>query len=131
MANMEPMNYLTAPLREVAQHHLKPHETVLMAIYAHHTVLYTRERWLWFTSYRPLHHPTRGFVLTTQRALIVDDPTDPATSSADHEYLFASCSPEQVMLFEHDLLHSLTCLQFRESSGFRTNNGIRRLTHSE
>src|SRR6266700_7038722 len=108
MANMEPMNYLTAPLREVAQHHLKPNETVLMAIYAHHTVLYTRERWLWFTSYRPLHHPTRGFVLTTQRALIVDDPTDPATSSANREYLFASCSPEQVMLFEQRS-HLLDC----------------------
>jgi len=108
MANIEPMNYLTAPLREVAQHHLKPDETVLMAIYAHHTVLYTRQRWLWLTWYRRVHHPTRGFVLSTQRALIVEDPTDPATSSADHEYLFASCSPERVMLFEQRS-HLLDC----------------------
>jgi hypothetical protein len=108
MANMEPMNYLTAPLREVAQHHLKPDETVLMAIYAHHTVLNTRQRWLWLTWYSPVHHPTRGFVLTTQRALIVEDPSDPATSSADHEYLFASCSPERVMLFEQRS-HLLDC----------------------
>jgi len=100
MANIEPMDYLTALLREVAQHHLKPDETVLMAIYAHHTVLYTPDRWLWLTWYRQVHHPTRGFVLTTQRALIVDDPIDPAPSSADREYLFASCSPECVMLFE-------------------------------
>ena len=94
------MNYLTAPLREVAQHHLKPGETVLMAIYAHHTVLYTRQRWLWLTWYRRVHHPTRGFVLTTQRALIVEDPTDPAASTADREYLFASCSLDYVMFFE-------------------------------
>ena len=100
MANMEPMNYLTAPLREVAQHHLKPDETVLMAIYAHHTVLNTRQRWLWLTWYRRVHHPTRGFVLSTQRALIVEDPTDPATSSSNREYLFASCSLNRVMLFE-------------------------------
>ena len=100
MANIEPMSYLTAPLRQVAQHHLKPNETVLTAIYAHHTVLYSRQRWLWFTWYRPLHHPTRGFVLTTQRALIVDDPTDPTASTADREYLFASCTLDRVMLFE-------------------------------
>lgn len=90
MANRETMSYLTAPLREVTLHHLKPDETVLTAIYAHHTILPARGNWLWLTWYRQIHHPARAFVLTTQRALILEDPTDPATSTADREYLFAS-----------------------------------------
>src|SRR6266702_5680198 len=94
------MSYLTAPLRDVAQHHLKPEEIVLTAIYAHPTVLHSNGGWLWFTGYRQVHHPARAFVLTAERALILEDPTDPAASTADHEYLFASCSLNRVMLFE-------------------------------
>lgn len=100
MTNKETMSYLTAPLREVAQHHLHPDETVLTAIYAHHTVLPIPDRGWWFTRYRQVHYPARAFVLTTQRALIVEDPTDHATSTADREYHFASCSLDRVMLFE-------------------------------
>src|SRR5947209_2881067 len=100
MTNRETMSYLTAPLREVAQRHLNPNETVLTAIYAHHTVLHVSSSWLRFTWYRQVHHPTRAFVLTTERALILEDPTDPATSTADREYLFASCALDRVMLFE-------------------------------
>ncbi|MBF6612970.1 MAG: hypothetical protein IVW55_07545 [Chloroflexi bacterium] len=100
MANSEMMSYLSTPLREVAQHHLKPDETVLTAIYAHHTVLPASDRWLWFTGYRPVHHPARAFVLTPERALIVEDPTDPATSTAEHECLFASCALDRVIFFE-------------------------------
>ena len=94
------MSYLTAPLREVAQHHLKPEETVLTAIYAHHTVLHSDGGWLWLTGYRQIHHAARGFVLTPERVLILEDPTDPAASTADREYLFASCALNRVMLFE-------------------------------
>ncbi len=100
MADSKTMSYLTAPLREVAQHHLKPNETALTAIYAHHTVLHVRDSWLSLTWYRQVHHPTRAFVLTTERALIVEDPTDPAASTADCEYLFASCALDRVMFFE-------------------------------
>jgi len=32
--------------------------------------------------------------------LILEDPTDPATSTTDREYLFASCSLDRIMLFE-------------------------------
>jgi len=100
MANSEMMSYLSTPLREVAQHHLKPNETVLTAIYAHHTVLPVLRSWWWFTWYRQVHHPTRAFVLTPARALILEDPTDPAVSTAEHEYLFACCALGRVIFFE-------------------------------
>lgn len=100
MANIEPMSYLTAPLREVAQYHLKPNETVLTAIYAHHTVRLARSKWLWLTWYRQVHHPARAFILTTQRVLILEDPTDPTASTADREYLFASCTLDRVIFFQ-------------------------------
>jgi hypothetical protein len=100
VANRETMSYLTAPLREVAQHHLRPDETVLTAIYAHHTVLPARGAGLWLMRYRQIHYPTRAFVLTTRRALILEDPTDPTTSTADREYLFASCTLDRVIYFE-------------------------------
>jgi len=100
VTNKEPMSYLTAPLREVAQHHLTSDETVLTAIYAHHTVLPAHDRWLWLTRSRQVHYPTRAFVLTTRRVLIVEDPTDPVASTSDREYLFASCSLDRVMFFE-------------------------------
>jgi hypothetical protein len=100
MTNKEEMSYLTAPLREVAQHHLQPEETVLTAIYAHHTILHDHAGWLWLTGYRQVHHPARAFVLTPERVLILEDPTDPAASTANREYLFASCSLNRVMLFE-------------------------------
>src|SRR2546426_3659507 len=59
MTNREAMSYLTAPLREVAQRHLQPGETVLTAIYAHHTILPARRGRLWLTGYRQGHPPTR------------------------------------------------------------------------
>jgi hypothetical protein len=108
MTNKEAMSYLTAPLREVAQHHLQPDETVLTAIYAHHTILHDHAGWLWLTGYRQVHHPARAFVLTPERVLILEDPTDPAASTADREYLFASCSLNRVMLFE-SRSHLLDC----------------------
>jgi hypothetical protein len=100
MTNTELLRYLTAPLREVVQHHLKPNETILTAIYVHDAVLSARENWWWLTWYRQVHLPRRAFVLTAERALIVEDPTDPTASTADREHLFASCSLERVMLFE-------------------------------
>ena len=118
------MSYLTAPLREVAQHHLKPDETVLTAIYAHHTILSARGGWLWLTGYRQVHHPARAFVLTQERALILEDPTDPAASTADREYLFASCSLSSVMFFvlrSHLLDCALTFVM-------ATSNGPERVT---
>lgn len=95
----EPMSYLTAPLCEVALHHLTPDETVLTAIYAEHTDLLAHDRWLGFTWARHVHLPRRAFILTMERAMIVEDPTDTATSTADHEYLFASCPLNRIMLF--------------------------------
>jgi hypothetical protein len=124
MANSKMMSYLSAPLREVAQHHLKPNETILTAIYAHHTVFLARGNWLRFTWYRQVHHPTRAFVLTTERALILEDPTDPATSTAEHEYLFASCALDRVIFFElrsHLLDCALTIVM-------ATSNGPERVT---
>lgn len=100
MVNRDTMSYLTAPLREVAQHHLKPDETVLTAIYAHPTVLHSDGGWLRLTGYRQIHHPARAFVLTPERVLILEDPTDPAASTVNREYLFASCSLNRVVLFE-------------------------------
>lgn len=108
MTNKEAMSYLTAPLREVAQHHLQPDETVLTAIYAHHTILHDPAGWLWLTGYRQVHHPARAFVLTPERVLLLEDPTDPAASTADREYLFASCALNRVMLFE-SRSHLLDC----------------------
>jgi len=118
------MSYLTEPMRDVAQHHLKPEETVLTAIYAHYTVLHSDGRWFWLTKHRQIHHPARAFVLTSERALILEDPTDPATSTADREYLFASCSLNHIMLFElrsHLLDCALTLVQ-------ATSSGPERIT---
>ena len=100
MVNRETMSYLTAPLREVAQHHLQPNETVLTAIYIKPIFPLALGRWLLLTWEREVHHPARAFVLTPERALILEDPTDPAASTADREYLFASCSLNRVMFFE-------------------------------
>jgi hypothetical protein len=124
MVNRETMSYLTEPLRDVAQHHIKPEETVLTAIYAHPTVLHSNGGWLWFSRYRQIHHPARAFVLTPERVLILEDPTDPAASTANREYLFASCSLNRVMLFElrsHLLDCSLTLVM-------ATSGGPKRVT---
>jgi len=94
------MSYLTESLRKAVQPHLASDETVLTAIYAEHTVLQAGHRSLWLTKVTQVHHPTRAFVLTPRRALIVDDPNDPATSTAERGYLFASCALDRVMLFE-------------------------------
>ena len=124
MTSKETMSYLTAPLREVAQHHLQPDETVLTAIYAHHTAVPVSDRWLWFTEHRQIHHPARAFILTPARVLIVEDPTDPATSTADHEYHFASCPLDRVMHFELRS-HLLDCAL---SLTMATPNGPKRVT---
>ncbi len=100
VTNRESMRYLTEPLREIAQHHLNPDETVLTAVYIKCEDRFVLDRWLGLKWLRQVHQPTRAFVLTPERALIVEDPTDPATSTADCEYLFASCTLDRVMLFE-------------------------------
>ena len=92
VANRETMSYLTAPLREVTLHHLKPDETVLTAIYAHHTILPARGDWLWLTWYRQVHHPARAFVLTTQRALIPPPLPPTASISLPPAHSTVSCS---------------------------------------
>ncbi len=100
MTNEETMSYLTAPLREVALLHLQPDETVLTAIYTHPTDTQASSKWLWFTWYRPVHHPARAFILTLQRVLIIEDPTDPTVSTAERQYLLASCLLDHIMFFE-------------------------------
>ena len=100
MTNEEAMDYLTEPLRAVALLHLKPDEKVLTAIYTHPTDALTSSRWLWFTGYRPIHHPARAFLLTPQRVLVVEDPTDPTVSTADRQYIFTSCLLDHIMYFE-------------------------------
>ncbi|HZU68753.1 MAG TPA: hypothetical protein VFA09_15855 [Ktedonobacteraceae bacterium] len=100
MTNEEAMSYLTASLREVALLHLQPGETVLTAIYTHPTDAQTSNKWLWFTWYKPVHHPARAFILTPQRVLVVEDPTDPTVSTAERQYLFASCPLDHIIFFE-------------------------------
>lgn len=109
MAGEETMSYLTAPLREVAQRHLQPGETALTAIYTHPADTLTSSRRLWFTGYKPVHHPARAFILTPQGVLVVEDPMDPSVSSIDHQYIFASCLLERVMFFEMRS-HLLDCV---------------------
>jgi hypothetical protein len=100
MADEETLSYLTASLREVALRHLKPDEEILTAIYTHPTDTLIRKKRLWFTGHRQVHHPARAFILTTQRVLVVEDPTDSSVSTADRQYLLVSCSLARIMFFE-------------------------------
>jgi hypothetical protein len=108
MANREMLRYLTEPLREVALHHLHPDEDIVTAIYVDHHTHLVRERAYWFTWVRRVHLPARAFVLTPERAMILDDPTDPVTSTANRKYLVASCLLNDVVLFE-SRSHLLDC----------------------
>jgi len=124
MANEDPLRYLTEPLRKVAQRHFNPDETILIAIYIQHNVHHVQERWLGFKLEKQVELPTRAFILTTERALILDDPTDLATSTADRDYLVASCTLNRIMFFElrsHLLDCALTLIM-------ATSNGPKRVT---
>jgi hypothetical protein len=123
-ANEDPLRYLTEPLHQVAQRHLPPEETLLTAIYIQHTVYHVPERWLGFTFEKLVELPARAFLLTTERAVILEDPTDRATSTIDREYLVASCSLNRIMFFElrsHLLDCALTLI-------IATSNGPERVT---
>lgn len=99
-ADREPLRYLTAPLREVAGRHLHPDETILTAIYVGPFGRLTRYKWWWFTWVSQKELPAKAFILTPERALILEDPTHPAASTAEHDYLVASCSLNRIILFE-------------------------------
>jgi hypothetical protein len=100
MAESDPFRYLTEPLAEIAQHHLTRDETVLTAIYLPRDVDTAIEGGSWFLRWKRVQRPTRAFVLTTQRVLVVEDPTDAATSTASGGYLLASCPLDRIMHFE-------------------------------
>ncbi len=124
VANEDPLRYLTEPLREVAQRHLNPDETILTAIYIQHNVYHVPKRWLGFTVEKHIELPTRGFLLTQKRVVILDDPTDRVTSTSDREYLVASCQLDRIMFFElrsHLLDCALTLIM-------ATSNGPERVT---
>lgn len=119
MANREGLRYVTEPLREVALHHLHPAEDIVTAIYVHHNTHHVRESEYWLTWTRQVQVPARALVLTPERALILDDPTDLAASTAEREYLVASCLLNRVMLFElrSHLLDCALTLVMATSSG--------------
>ncbi len=100
MRKREALCSLAEPLRQVAEHHLHPTEDVLTSIYIEHNAYLVRERGVWFMRLRRVQLPTRAFVLTPERVMLLDDPTDSATTTADHEYLFASCSLNTILHFE-------------------------------
>jgi hypothetical protein len=96
----EQLRYLTQPLIAVARHHLEPNERVVTAIYVEHSDRLITRHVLGLTQNVQVRLPTRGFILTEQRALILDDPTDPATTTADRGYLAASCALDRIIAFE-------------------------------
>jgi len=100
MTEIDPFRYLTEPLREVAQRHLTLDETVLTAIYLLRDVDTTLESRSWFLRWKRVQRPTRAFVLTTERVLLVEDPADPAAFTASREYLIASCPLDRIIHFE-------------------------------
>ena len=124
MLNAEALSYLTEPLRDVVLDHLNPTENVLAAIYIQHDTSTMFNTWFGFTSARRIQLPTRAFVLTMERALILEDPTDSATATASRRYLAASCPLERVIFFElrsHILDCALTFVM-------ATANGAERVT---
>lgn len=124
MLNAEALSYLTEPLREVVLDHLNPTESVLAAIYIQHDTSTIFDTWCGFTSARRIQLPTRAFVLTVERALVLEDPTDAATTTASQRYLAASCPLERVIFFEVRS-HLLDCaLTFVMA----TANGAERVT---
>ncbi|MHB8595682.1 MAG: hypothetical protein ACYDER_02590 [Ktedonobacteraceae bacterium] len=75
-------------------------------------------------SARRIQVPTRAFVLTTDRVLLLEDPTDSATSTAARRHLAASCSLDRIIFFEvrsHILDCALTFVM-------ATANGVERVT---
>lgn len=94
------LRYLTAPLIDVARRHILPDERVLTAIYVDHGTRNHPRYVFGFAREMEVHTPRRAFVLTPQRVLILDDPTDRATSTADREYLTASCPLERIIALE-------------------------------
>ncbi len=98
--NLQALRYLSGPLREITQHHLHSTENVLTAIYLKNITTYIRDRWLWLPQIKQIQLPVRAFVLTEERSLVLEDPTDPAASTVDREYLVASCPLNSIMFFE-------------------------------
>ncbi|HLJ32080.1 MAG TPA: hypothetical protein VKU38_00430 [Ktedonobacteraceae bacterium] len=73
---------------------------MLTAIYIQHDTSTSFDTWFGFVSARCIQIPTRAFVLTTDRVLLLEDPTDSATSTAARRYLAASCSLDRIIFFE-------------------------------
>ena len=124
MVNAEALSYLTEPLRDVVLAHLNPTENVLAAIYIQHDTSIVFDTWFGFTSVRRIQLPARAFVLTMERALILDDPTDSVTATASRRYLAASCPLERVIFFEMRA-HLLDCAF---TFVMATANGAERVT---
>ncbi len=100
MTKSDPFRYLTEPLAEVAQQHLTHDETVLTTIYIPQVEDAFIESRSWFTWWKRIQRPRRAFVLTAQRILVVEDPTDPLTATASRGYLLASCPLDRTIHFE-------------------------------
>jgi hypothetical protein len=100
MTNEEHFRYLTEPLREVARSHLESDEQVLTAIYVERDSHLVRVENQSLKRTRVMRLPRRAFVLTTRRALIVEDPTDPAATRAQQDHLVALCPLEWIIYFE-------------------------------
>lgn len=124
MVNTDALSYLTEPLRDVVLDHLNPAENVLTAIYIQHDASTIFDTWFGFVSARRIQVPTRAFVLTTDRVLLLEDPTDSATSTAGRKYLAASCSLERIIFFEVRS-HMLDCALIFVMT---TANGVERMT---
>lgn len=99
-APMDQLRYLTAPLRDVARRHLDPGDHLLTAIYVEHDVRAMSHQTLGIAHETQARLPTRAFLLTLDRVLILEDPTDPATASADRDYLAASCPLDRIIAYE-------------------------------
>ncbi len=124
MVNTDALSYLTEPLRDVVLDHLNPTENVLTAIYIQHDTSTIFDTRFGFVSARRIQVPTQAFVLTTERVLLLEDPTDAATSTAVRRYLAASCSLDRIIFFEvrsHILDCALTFVM-------ATANGVERVT---
>ena len=100
MIENDPFRYLTESLREVAHHHLTRDETVLMTIYLRHDVDTVFDRKAWFRQWKQVQLPTRAFVLTTKRILVVEDPADPTSSLASRAHILVSCPLDRIIHFE-------------------------------
>ena len=102
------LRYLTAPLREVARRHLDAEDHLLTAIYVEHDVRTTSRQTLGIAHETQVRLPTRAFLLTRDRVLILEDPTDPAARSAGRDHLLACCPLDRIIAYEMRA-HLLDC----------------------